>query len=86
MGSLERMRLERAIATAIALRALRAGEMSEARRWKEVSGRASDDHAMQFMARHIGTYVAEARRLNRQMITAQKQIRDTLARRPRAFP
>lgn len=86
MSSLERMRLERAIATALALRALRAGEMSEARRWKEVFGRATDDHAMQFMARHIGTYVAEARKLNRQMICEQKRIRDTLARRTRVFP
>lgn len=86
MSSLERMRLEKAIATAIALRSLRAAEMSEARRWKEVSGRASNDHAMQFMARHIGVYVAEARKLNRRMICEQKLIRDTLARRPRAFP
>lgn len=73
--------LEGALKIASAMRELRDADMEDARRWRDVFGRATDPAAREFIRRHVGQYVANARKWNRQMLCAQRAIKRALLMR-----
>lgn len=73
--------LEQALKRAAIMRQLRDVEMGEARRWREMRDALSDpgnDFARATADRHVGLYVAAARKWNRQLVIASRSLRHAM--------
>lgn len=73
--------LEQALKRAVIMKQLRDVEISEARRWREMRDALSDpgnEFARATADRHVGLYVAAARKWNRQLVIASRAMRHAM--------